>query len=386
MNNTEQNTENEWHPWWVHAWRWTCTWWQRLYLDIWLLVVALTAATLFALAHPNDTWFLQTDPPGQKEAINYGDVAELLIIPLTLAVVAYGFSSYQRRKDREIAAEQRQQDLTIAEKERETDREIAQARNEEAELQTYFDRMSELMLEYKLRPWVEHQNSEQVSHFIPPTTDYETARTIARARTLTVLRRIKDPVRKGSVVRFLYENGLIYKGLTVVDLKEADLNRVNLQEANLHRANLDQAFMQEANLNSAQLHSAHLTGARLEGALLYYACLINARLQFAVLNGAHLDRAFLGQALLHGANLDGTSLNEANLSKANLKAAWLDGVSLNGANLQQAELQTANLGRATTDENTNFRDAYYNNLTIPPPGGLPGAINVDKQGEDEETE
>jgi hypothetical protein len=309
-----------------------------------------------------------------------GDATELLLVPFTLAVVAYVFSAYQRRQDRKIAADQQKQDREIAERERYNDRKIARDRNEEAELQTYFDRMSELMLEYKLRPWVEHQNSEQVPHFIPPTTDYETACTIARAHTFTVLRRIKDPVRKGSIVRFLYENGLIYKGLTVVDLKEADLNKVNLQYANLHRANLEQTFMQEANLNGAILQSANLTGARLEDASLYSACLIGARLKFAILNGANLDRAFLTKAFMPGANLDGTTLNKANLTEANLKAAWLKGVSLNGARLQRAELQTANLGEATTDENTNFRDAYYNNATIPPIGGFPdNAINVDEE-------
>jgi uncharacterized protein YjbI with pentapeptide repeats len=102
--------------------------------------------------------------------------------------------------------------------------------------------------------------------------------------------------RKGRVVQFLYEAGLIRKDCRILDLRECDLSGAMLRKANLENANLE-----EANLTRASLVQASLTRADLDG-------------------------ASLGEADLYSAYLDHANLNEALLSSANLSEAhgWID--------------------------------------------------------------
>ena len=90
-------------------------------------------------------------------------------------------------------------------------------------------------------------------------------RTLARARTLTVLRRLKRE-RKARVVQFLYEAGLIAKCRPMVDLAGADLSEAYLLMADLSQADLIKANLSEAYLNPANLSEANLIGADLSGA------------------------------------------------------------------------------------------------------------------------
>ena len=62
-------------------------------------------------------------------------------------------------------------------------------------------------------------------------------RKIARVRTLSLLPRL-DPIRKGSVIQFLYDFALIHEGKHVIDLDGADLRNAYLREANLNGVNL----------------------------------------------------------------------------------------------------------------------------------------------------
>jgi uncharacterized protein YjbI with pentapeptide repeats len=407
---TKQSSKEKWRPWWVRVWRWVCTRWKQLHLDIAWPTLVLAGATLFAIAYPNERWFFQAEPPVQTAPLTYGDVAELLIVPLTLAVVAYAFSRYQRREDHEIASERRETDQQIAADERATEREIARDRNEEAELQTYFDRMSELMLTHKLRPQLERNENEETD-----TTNCETASIIARARTLAILRSMQSPIRKASVLRFLYESRLIDRGSTVVDLRGADLRRANLREANLsgadlgetdlggadlcearlHGATLREAILRGAKLRRANLTRADLSKATLQGATLYGATLRGAKLHEAILRESDLTRADLTEANLGEISLKGSILEWAYLSNADLHNATLRGAKLHKADLTGAELDQANLfwadlrgadlrhatlERVTSDKTTNFDGAHYNKKTTPPPGGFPdNAINVDEQ-------
>ena len=80
-------------------------------------------------------------------------------------------------------------------------------------------------------------------------------RKIARVRTLTVLRRL-DGLRKGSVLQFLHESGLIDKGKRIIDLRGAHLGGANLDHADLRSASL-----RDADLAETYLFGAHLAGA-----------------------------------------------------------------------------------------------------------------------------
>jgi uncharacterized protein YjbI with pentapeptide repeats len=62
-----------------------------------------------------------------------------------------------------------------------------------------------------------------------------------------------DEHRKGRVVQFLNEAGLIAKGRPVLDLGGADLQRAHLFEADLSGASLGGADLREANLSEANL-------------------------------------------------------------------------------------------------------------------------------------
>src|SRR5713226_4546074 len=191
----------------------------------------------------------------------------------------------------------------------------------EAALQAYIDNMLELLLAKNLRS----------------STEDEEVQKIARVRTLTVLRRL-DAERKGSVLQFLQESGLIGKDKRVLNLTGANLIGANLIGANLSGANLSGVYLSRADLSGADLSKANLSGVVLSGADLSLANLIGANL-----SGASLYEANLSLANLSRADLSGANLSKANLSGANLSEVVLSGANLNGANLNGADLSGANL-------------------------------------------
>jgi uncharacterized protein YjbI with pentapeptide repeats len=262
------------------------------------------------------------------------DWLQLLIIPAVLAVGGFIINLTISRGEREAA-----------EKRAETEREIASDNQREAALQAYLDSMSELLLHENLR------NSGAV----------DKVRDIARVRTLTALPRL-DPKRKGSVLLFLAESGLIGIDDPIINLYRADLSRVqlykpwleevNLQETNLSEADLYEADLFAANLSKADLSEAHLVGAKLYWVNLREADLRRADLHRADLNGANLSEADLSEADLQRTYLDNADLSKAtmraaNLSEAHLRKANLQGASLLGANLHRANLADADLSEAT---------------------------------------
>jgi uncharacterized protein YjbI with pentapeptide repeats len=135
-------------------------------------------------------------------------------------------------------------------------------------------------------------------------------RKIAEARTLTVLPRL-DGKRKGNVLLFLYESGLIRRATRIIKLYGADLAEADLGGTDLSEADLSGADPSHAKLSKADLHRAYLSGADLHGAYLVHADLSFANLNGAILNGANLN----------GANLSYASLSEADLIGANLGKA-----------------------------------------------------------------
>jgi uncharacterized protein YjbI with pentapeptide repeats len=239
---------------------------------------------------------------------------ELLIIPLALVVAGFLFTAQQ---------DQRQQ--AIEEQRAERQQELEEERAQDLTLQAYLDQMSTLVLEDLGDPKV---------------------RTIARARTLTVLRRL-DPSRKAEVMQFLLEADLVNSvgerdpvielngaNLSGTDLSGADLSGANLRDANLYDvaldtadlsgvdlsgANLSDANLKEADLSDANLCKANLSGANLRNALLNYACLRDANLYDANLYLAHLYGANMKKADLRHASMVDTTLDFANLTNADLR-------------------------------------------------------------------
>jgi uncharacterized protein YjbI with pentapeptide repeats len=267
---------------------------------------------------------------GYRYGITLWDWIKLLIVP---AVIAGGGLWYNRQQ-------------------RERELEIADRRAQDEALQAYLDQIGQLLLD-KARPLRQSKERDEV-------------RTLARARTLTILARL-DGLRKGSAIQFLYESGLIVTDADIVDLKGADLKGTNLKGSVLKRTKLSRVDLSGADFDRAALSDANLFGADLKGVNLRRASLFKANLSGADLSGADLRSADLSEADLYGANLieadlRGANLSGADLSRANMRNAYatksnlrntklnladLKGVNLSGISLSKANLSGADLKGST---------------------------------------
>jgi uncharacterized protein YjbI with pentapeptide repeats len=197
------------------------------------------------------------------------DVLQLLIVPLVL--VGIGLLFEMQQANRQQAMEEQQQ--ALEERRAKAERELAEQRAQDEALQAYLDQMSQLILEKDLR------TSEQESE----------VRTLARARTLTVLERL-DPSRKTAVYQFLVDSDLVQsidERDPIISLNGADLGGANVSDANLRNADLN-----GADLSEADLYKADLSGANLR-----FASLILADLRWANLSEANLRNANLHDAV-----------------------------------------------------------------------------------------
>ncbi len=119
---------------------------------------------------------------------------QLLVVPAVLGSAAILFNERSSQIQNEIAVDNQ--------------REVA--------LQTYIDKMSELLLDKHLRA-------------AQPGTEI---RDVARTRTLSVLRRL-DGERKGLLLQFLHESQLISTTNPIIDFATADLRKVHLRSVDL---------------------------------------------------------------------------------------------------------------------------------------------------------
>lgn len=251
------------------------------------------------------------------------DWLELLIIPLVLGVIALWFNRHDKLN--EIAVEERRA---------QTDHEIALDKYREEILQGYIDSMTKLLLEDGLLS--KKKNKPEL-------------KTISRTRTLTALRRL-DGARKGYLLRFIFEAGLI-KSEPVIGLHGADLTNAELQKAKLFGACLKGANLTGANLTKAILEDADLSNTNLTSAILD-----DAQIAFSTLRLSKLDNAHLCGADLVGVDLEMATLNGAMLENAVLRDSKMDSVELRGANLTSCNLENASIARADLT-NTNLQNA-----------------------------
>jgi uncharacterized protein YjbI with pentapeptide repeats len=240
------------------------------------------------------------------------DWLELLVIPAALALAALWFT----KKQADTA-------LLLAERRAAIDRQLGADRAEEDALHSYFDRMSQLILENQLDSARPNSNLQA----------------IAEARTLTTLRRL-NPERQGLLIRFLSSSHLITlprgSSESLIRLAGADLPGVQLQGAWLLAADLGEANLQRADFSKAVLLGAMLFGSDLSGADMRHTVLRDARLETA-----RLVRATLEGAFLQGANLALTDFTDADLSGADLTGADMLGANLTRAKVSQLQLDSA---------------------------------------------
>ncbi len=318
---------------------WLRSWWKntsKTLKIVQIIVLALGVAFIVLLIGGyffNWTWtgFGPYTPPTsdfQREKTLY-DWLQLAIIPVALAFGVWWVNRLQQQRDQRLADQRAQTEREAAEKRAQTERDIAEDNQREAALKEYYNKMSELLLHENLRK---------------SDPDAE-VRNIASVWTLTVLPRL-DPVRKASVLQFLYRSDLINKGMKIIDLLEADLSKANLFWANLRQANMSGVYLSEANLIGANLSEANLSEAILSKAKLFKADLGKANLGKANLIGAKLSKASLTEASLFKADLFEADLSKAKLIKANISGVNLIKANLSGANLSEADLREAVLVNA----------------------------------------
>ena len=205
---------------------------------------------------------------------------------MSLALLAWWLQQLQQKRAEEQAT---------------SEKEIAEENQQEEVLQAYFDRVSTLLIDKNVlsisNQVAEYSNQVvkdpkevlmEVRSFSPGQKEIvDAAADVIQARTLSILRRLKDdPVRKASVLLFLHEAQILRKldvSLFRANLKGADLKRTSLSGADLRGVDFRGADLSFANLDSADLSFADLRGAVFDG----------AELRAVDFDGADLDGAIL---------------------------------------------------------------------------------------------
>lgn len=299
----------------------------------WILLVLLVLFLLFLLMFVVETAVWQ--------------VLDLLIVPVILALGAWFLSNQSNNVEREIAKDRQQQAL----------------------LDAYLDRMTELILDKGLKKDGEENEAE--------------VKTMARTHTISVLRNL-DGKRKGQVLSFLHEAELIKKpsqpphnedtgnplvqsefvwedhqiiNLATADLSHADLIFVPLKDiykVGSWSKRLITKFVEEDfekySWSTTKSWKANLSNAYLKDANLPHVAFVLAELWGTNLDEANLSGAILALANLSGVNLRAANLVGADLRKANLSGAALDGAELKGANLKGATVTDEQLKSARSLE------------------------------------
>ncbi len=171
---------------------------------------------------------------------------------------------------------------------------------------------------------------------------------LAVARTDTAVRNL-DGSRRGVLIRYLWDAGLIRGKSPVVYLHKADLDGAVFKNAYLYDANLGTDFLAGADFYGADIHGAILSWADLSGANLTKANLgCNTTNQFDVSVGILARARSTNCTDLKHANLSDANLQSADLVGANLSRASLAGSDLKGARYNANRISLLRVGGITT--------------------------------------
>jgi uncharacterized protein YjbI with pentapeptide repeats len=300
----------------------------RLYGQKWavlftLVVFGIVSIIISWAINPNSSpvWtgfgsFQKPSPDFEREK-SLWDWMNLLIVPLALGIGAWFLNRSQWIREQRISKEKI---------------------NEET-LQAYFDKMTDLLLHEKFSK--EDENRSVTS--------------VARSRTLAVLRQL-DSYRKGALIRFLFEAGLITGENPFIKLKGADITGAFLEKANLTLVNLSHTFLTNAKLSKSRLSRSNLSNAQINNCDFYKADLISSNMRMANLNFANLSNSALAEADLSMAFCEKTNFSHSHLRKAHLRGAHVKDSSFNGADLTEADLTRSNLIK-TDLRNCNLSNA-----------------------------
>lgn len=345
----------------------------RINLKVWFILVVLMLIPIIGLLSPGglgiggDQEITQTVERGSTGKVikqtevqrnisgkTVWDWLSLLGVPLVLTFFGLWLQELQQKRADEqahiekIKEAQRIQDEEAREAQRiQVELEIAKNNQREEAIQTYFDRVSALLIDKNLMALTSKLDQEGECLTDREKDQIDATVNVIRAATLSILRRLGDDgQRKGVIVQFLIESQILRRlklSLRGADLRGASLRGINLQGIDLRQANLVGADLISANFTKAQLENADLRESNLS-----YAKLNEANLAKTILFEAALYRAEFIQADLHGAQLcradiGGVDFNQADLRGANLSEADLQGASLTDAQLFMTNLTGAKL-------------------------------------------
>lgn len=268
-----------------------------------------------------------------QEGKTLWDWLNLLGVPLSLLILGFVLEQLRRQRDKEADKIQRRRDEEAA---------------KEEVLQTYFDRLSTLLIDQNIfavaakHNYLFKEDGGEIEIESPTSIPedqqvlLEAAIDVIRARTLSILRRFEDDSRrKTSVIRFLIEAEVIQNlglELSNFELSGVDLRGVNFSGVDLRGAKLIQAKLSGSKLIKANLSGADLSGAELDWSDLSFTDLRHTKLSKADLCGAKLIAADLSEAELDGTKLLSTELGRANLNniKFDNQTVWPHGLGKDG--------------------------------------------------------
>jgi len=273
---------------------------------------------------------VQINQNGEIEAAKkFWDWLNLLIVPVVIAIGIWWLNKKEKENE-----------LELTEKRAEYDRKLVEERTQELLLQSYLDHLSELLLANRLK---ESLKGSEI-------------RSIARSRTLTTVRML-DPTRKGLLLQFLRESGLLEDD-AIINLQWADFSNSNLSKANLRNATLSRINLNESEMDSAFLFQTNLSGALLQ----------KVRMEKARIISANLESVKLDNSICIGTDFSGTNLSLAQLIKSDFTDACFNKSLLRSANLSGAtfinvDFKEANLSMANLS-NADFRGADFTNAIL----------------------
>lgn len=192
-----------------------------------ILLMIIVFWAIFPSISPTWTGFGPYEQSQGPRSKTLWDWFELLIIPLILAVGIWWLNIQDKESKDRVEIDRQNHDT----------------------LEKYLDCMTTLLLKDDLRN---------------PKTNSETIK-IARIRTLSVLRSV-DGSKKGQILQFLYESGLIFEN-PIINLNGADFTNALLVGANLQNAEIRGVIFINADFTDANLTNCKLQGCNFTGAI-----------------------------------------------------------------------------------------------------------------------
>lgn len=256
---------------------------------------------------------------------SFWDWMDLLLVPLVIAFAGFWFTQSQKRVE-----------LEISKKEKEADRQLSLDQQRQNTFDTFLEQITDLLLNYNL---LGSKKGDQLQ-------------SIARAKTLMTFRNL-DGVRKGLLLKFLHEAGLIQKDNVIISLAGADLRNIQLSKSIfenicLSHTDLSKANLSESILTKSDVIYANLSGANLQGIFISDSDAYGAKFQNSDLRNSHILKTQMRDADFHEADFQGAKLRVSEFNNSNLsKTRWIESLivksSLSYCNFNQAEINNCKI-------------------------------------------